>query len=830
MTFSRKSGRVAAFMLSATLVLAACQTSEERAQDHFESGLALLEQGDVARALVEFRNVFKLDPLHKDARLTYARTQMENEAFGDAYSQYLRVVEQFPDTFEARIELAEMAINARNWDEAERHGRAAAQLDANNPRAQIVVTALDYAKSVQDENPVAAADQARKARDLLEETPDSLIARQVVIDQHLRSNELDAAMAVVEAGLERHPDVFDLHSTKLQIQANREEIEAIGGTLRTMVDRFPASEDTRRMLIAYYIDRQDLDAAEAFLRELATARDAGKDEKLTVVRFLRETKGLDAARAELERLVSTEDDTIAYRALLASIAFESGNRTQAITELEALLETAASVDDAETDADAEAASEAQQDRLRAKTVLARMLLETGNTVGARAQVEEILQDDPSNVDALKMRAAWLIDEDRPDDAILDLRTALAEQPRDADIMTLMAGAHERAGSRDLAGERYAMAVEVSMQAPAESLRYAQYLVQEGRAEAAKAVVTEALNRAPNNLDLLQNLAILHIQSEDWNEVTRLVWRLRALESDRATAIANGLEADVMLRQERVEETIQFLEGLAQEGGSSSEVALAALIQTKVRAGQIDDARGLVDRRLLEDPDGRILRYLRAGLYLLEGDRDTAADIYSALLEEVPGHPRVMRTLFATMMAEGRQPEARAMIDTQIETAAEPMAALLLKAEILERDKDFDGAIAIYEDLYAQNSNNILVANNLASLITTHRDSAEDLDRAYNIARRLSSSDIPALQDTYGWIEYRRGNYEEAVTYLEPAAQGLPRHALVQYNLGMTYHALNRTSEARETLALALELAGDDPLPQFDLAREVLAGMANASGD
>ena len=824
MKLSQKSGRLAALMLSATLVLAACQTSEERAQEHFESGMALLEEGDVARALVEFRNVFKLDPLHKEARLTYARTQLENEAYGDAYSQYLRVVEQFPDTFEARIELAEMAINARNWEEAERHGRAAAELDADNPRTRIVITALDYAKAFRDDNPVAAADEALKARDLLEQNPESLIARQLVIDQYLRSGDLDAAMAAVETGLEMHPDVFELHSTKLQIQANRQDMDAIGGTLRTMVDRFPANENTRRMLITYSIERDDLDSAEAYLRELAAAENAGKDEKLTVVRFLRETKGLGAARTELERLVDTEEDDIAYRALLASIAFEEGDRAKAISDMEALLDATAAADEAEAEDAAE--SEIKQDRLRARVVLARMLLETGNTVGARAQVEEILQDDPTNVDALKMRASWLIDEDKPDDAILDLRAALAEQPRDADIMTLMASAHERAGSRDLAGERYAMAVEVSMQAPAESLRYAQYLVQEDRVPAAKAVLTEALNRAPNNIDLLQNLAMLHVQTEDWNEVTRLVWRLRALENERATAIANGLEADVMLRQERVDDTIQFLEGLAQEDGSSSEAALAALVQTRVRAGQIDDARGLVERRLAENPDSRILRYLRAGLHMLDGDRDAAAEIYSALLDEVPGHPRVMRTLFAILMAEGRQDEARAMVDAQIDAAPEPIAALLLKAEILERDMDFEGAIAIYEDLYAQNSNNLLVANNLASLITTHRDSAEDLERAYNIARRLSSADIPALQDTYGWIAYRRGNYEEALEHLEPAAQGLPEHALVQYHLGMTYHALNRTSEARATLTRALELAGDEPLPQFDRAREVLEGMGN----
>jgi hypothetical protein len=38
---------------------------------------------------------------------------------------------------------------------------------------------------------------------------------------------------------------------------------------------------------------------------------------------------------------------------------------------------------------------------------------------------------------------------------------------------------------------------------------------------------------------------------------------------------------------------------------------------------------------------------------------------------------------------------------------------------------------------------------------------------------------------------------------------------------MTYAALSRVAEARETLARALELAGDAPLPQFVEARRKL---------
>ena len=62
--------------------------------------------------------------------------------------------------------------------------------------------------------------------------------------------------------------------------------------------------------------------------------------------------------------------------------------------------------------------------------------------------------------------------------------------------------------------------------------------------------------------------------------------------------------------------------------------------------------------------------------------------------------------------------------------------LWAKASRLERAGDIDGAIDIFEALYANNSSSIVVANNLASLITTYRDDAESLERAWSIARRL----------------------------------------------------------------------------------------------
>jgi tetratricopeptide (TPR) repeat protein len=104
-------------------------------------------------------------------------------------------------------------------------------------------------------------------------------------------------------------------------------------------------------------------------------------------------------------------------------------------------------------------------------------------------------------------------------------------------------------------------------------------------------------------------------------------------------------------------------------------------------------------------------------------------------------------------------------------------------------------------------NQPVVANNLASLISTYRDDEASLERAYTIARRLRGTDVAPFQDTYGWIAYRKGEYQEALEHLEPAAAVLGDDPLVQYHLGMTYLALGQQDAALDQLRRAVDLAG-----------------------
>ena len=142
-------------------------------------------------------------------------------------------------------------------------------------------------------------------------------------------------------------------------------------------------------------------------------------------------------------------DPTLYRIMRAELMFRTVDRTEGIADMEAIVE---------------GADPSEQTR-RAAVMLARMLLETGNKVGARRLVEEVLTADPGQVDALRMSAGWQIEADDTDGAIATLRQALDQAPQDVAAMTLMSRAYLRAGNRDLAREFLSLAVDALQQCP-----------------------------------------------------------------------------------------------------------------------------------------------------------------------------------------------------------------------------------------------------------------------------------------------------------------------------------------------------------------------------
>jgi tetratricopeptide (TPR) repeat protein len=438
----------------------------------------------------------------------------------------------------------------------------------------------------------------------------------------------------------------------------------------------------------------------------------------------------------------------------------------------------------------------------------------------------VLETDPAQINALKMRAAWLIEEDDPDRAIRDLRIVLDNDAEDAEALTLMAQAYARTGDHELSRDFLSLAMQASGRAPAETIRYARVLIEQDRNLLAEEALIASLRLAPNDPDLLNTLGTVYLQMGDWLRAGDVERTLRAQNAE----MADQLRTAILVGQGQVDEALQMLEAVA-SAGDGGIAAHTRLVQARLLAGDADGALDYTRELVAASPDDMEARQLLAMTQVALGQWTEAEQDLRAVTEAMPQRPQAWIALIRVQGALGQEDQARQTLTAAL--AANPDAPDLLWAEasFLERAGDFEAAIGIYERLYAVMPDSPVVANNLASLISTYRDDEDSLESAYTIARRLRGTDVPPFADTYGWIAYRRGEFDEALPYLELAAEGLPDNPLVQYHLGMTYLALERPEAALERLLRAVDLAGpDDTRPQFVTARAQLADLQAAAAE
>ncbi len=775
-------------------LLAGCQSDEEKAEGFYQSALGYLEQQDMDRALIELRNVFNHDGYHKDARALYARLQMERGNSSEAYGQYLRLIEQYPDVAEAREALATIALERRDWEEAIRHGEAAIALEPARIGTRAIAAALNWRAAALARDGEGQSAAVADARAVLNEDPAQQAARRVVIDSLLVADDGEAALAEVDEALKFAPDSGEFNVLRGQLLARLGRTEDLGAQLRKLYELFPENEAIRGDLIRWYLARQDFDGAESFLRAEAGAPGVDATGNLTVVDLLRRTQGPEAAGAELDGLIEAAQGSAPadlYRAIRASIDFDGGDRNGAIATIRAVLD------------DADASDQTRRIRI----MLARMLAASDNPVGAREQVEQVLAEDPGQVEALKMRAAWLVADDRPGDAVIDLRAALDQAPRDSSILMLMADAYLRDGSEGLAQERLSMAVQVSENGARESVAYARFLVPRNRLQQAETVLTGARQRAPQNVEILGMLGEIYLRQQKWPQAQGVIDALRDIDDPQAANLARVYQSGILLGQNRIDEGLDYLRAQIDTEGGGDLAAVIQLVRTQVLTGRFDEARGFIDDELAKRPDSIPLQLLNANILALQGDLQQAETIYRDLLSRQPDIEPAILQLQALLRATDRTAEAESLVEDSIKVLPRSRRLRLLEAYRLEKQEQYEDAIALYEELYDEQSSDVVVANNLASMLSNYRDSSDDLERAYAIARRLTGSDVPAFRDTLGWILYLRGDIEGAIEQLEPAAEALPEEASVAGHLGVALTAAGRAEEARATLQRALDMAG-----------------------
>lgn len=800
----------AALALTLGVALAGCKSSEEKAEEYYQSGIELLASGDTDRAIVQFRNVFEADGAHYAARKTLAETLAGQGKTAQAYRQYLRLAEQYPDDLDTRIALARMAFDAMDIGEFDRHAARAVELAPENPDVRALDLGMRYRLAATSDDAATREDLATQAADLLTSRPDDVILLGIVLDRAARANDMDRIDALTARLLELQPENALRYQQRLSFLVGRGDLEAVEAHLRATIARFPDEVQAKGDLLRLYMSQNQLDKAEAFMRELADAAPEGETgPQIDLIRFLELERGRDAARAELDKIISAGGEPLVFSVLRSGFDFDEGKQDQAIAAMTSLVEGAE-----------------PSDRVAlARVRLAHMLQQTGDEAGARAQVDTILTTNPSQPGALKLKAGWEIRDDLTDSAILDLRSVLDQSPGDTAAMQLMAQAYDRAGEADLARDYLSQAATASENAPAETLRFAARLIQEGRYRPAEDALLPALRRAPDNLELLGLLGRVYLSMPDMPRAQGVIGRLRDMEGDRAGAVADQLELAMLAAQDGQQAVMDYLQDLADDADAGIGPQLA-LLRARLATGETTEARQIAQTLADENPGNPALEMTLALTQIAGGDVEAGRGKMERIRAENPKQLAPHLTLIRLAMQQGDFDQADRLLENALAELPDAPDLLWLQAGMLERGGDIDAAIDIYDQLYQRNSGSVVIANNLASLLSTwYANDPEKVERASTVARRLNRTEVPAFMDTYGWIQHLNGDSEAALPYLEGAAAALPADPMVQLHLGLVQNALGQADLAKVQLQKGLDLLpADRQAHTITEAREALARL------
>lgn len=785
------------FVLAA-LLLAGCSSKEDRAQSYYAHAMQLISEHDDVKARIELKNALQLKDNMVGAWQALSQLEERNKNWSGVIGASRKIAELDPKDIDARLRLARLALLGGTLDQALEWANKAGEIDPKNTaaitlKAGILLRLNDHKGAIQEAN---------KALEIDPGNPEPSI---ILASERYLSDDPKGALQILEGMPPAKKDDPGVVLLKVKIFEKMGDLQQLEAQLRKLVELRPNDVAFKAELVKFYVVHQRVDDAEKLMRSIAAADPANSVVELEFVRFLLATKGAAAARQELDARIKAGGTVFPFQMALADLDALNGDFPAGSQLLEKLISSAASP------ADANAA--------RAK--LAAMQLSRKNIPAAEALIADILRADSKNTDGLKLRASIRIDRGQLDDAITDLRQALNDQPQSPELMTLLALAYERGGSIDLAEKQLSSATRTSGYAPAIGLNYVAFLTRRGNIAAAEDVLTELATRNPRNIDVLTSLAQVRLSRQNWigaNEVAEAIKRLGA-RGDTAEQI----KAAALTGEKKYDQSISLLED-AYASNKGAVRPMFALVRAYLQVKKIDQAESFLQSVLKTSPDNAEALVLLGSIELAKNQPDQAVKSFKAAIERAPKNTEGYIALARLYLGQKNSDEALKTLQAGLQELPGNSTLRLTLAGTLELRGDFEGAITEYEAMLKDQPGSMVVANNLASLLSDHRSDKESLDRAYAIAAPLTKSPVPNFKDTLGWLNYRRGDYRNAIPLLEDAVSALPNTALVHYHLGMSYLAVAQSEKALEQLKKASALEPNNA----DLNAKVQAALSAVS--
>jgi tetratricopeptide (TPR) repeat protein len=755
----RKRPAAIGLTLVVALALTGCARTPAQQQARFLGrGQKALVAKDYRRAALEFRNAIQANPREAEPYYQLALADIALSDYRGAVAALLSAVDRNPKHFGAQLKLAQLMLTSKEKSRLE---------DATQRVQQLLNNAPD--------------------------DPDAL--NTLALAEYLLGKGDDAGFHLTQA-LEKAPHSLTPGFNLVRLKLNQKDFAGAEVTLKGIVAQNPQSGSALYSMAEFYVlTRRTAEAKEWFTKALAV--DGKNGAALVGLADLLQVSGETSRAEQLYQRASALPDP-EFRPAHAIFLYKSGKREQAIKEFEGLY---------------------QQNPLD-RTARAR-LIAAYRSVGRTTDVERIwqqaLKKSPHDIDALLERSQSNLRAGKIADAMLDLNTVLHLEPQSAEAHYLISIVHQMRGEQLQERRQLAEAVRNKPDFLQARLALTKLLIAMNTAQSALAVLDETPHFQQSILAVIEYRCWAQLAMGNRAAARKAIDRMVAAAPTRNVLLLDA--ASRLAEGDPLKARKSAAQVLAQNPEDAA--ALNLLMQTYSQQHQVNAGIQAVQRIAEKRPSSVPIRYVLAQSMQQLGMRDEARRELQAIRGLNPQFVPAVVDLALIDIGNGNSEEAARTLETLTGPQAQGVKVQLLKGVVEQSRNNYAEAIGNYRKALESDPGNMMALNNLAFILTEYANAPEE---ALGFAQKAVevAPDNPAVQDTIGWVLYKKGLYSEAIKYLEQAA-AKRSDAIMKLHLGSVY--LKTGDRDRGLRLLRAAIASDPKISQSKVFKEITAGSS-----
>ena len=693
-------------------------------------------------------------PQAQEARfLKRGKELVAKKDFGRAVLEFKSAAQAMPKDAEPYYQIGLTYLALRDVRYAMVAFRKAIELDAKHAGAQLKLAEMEA--NTRNRDLLGAA--MTQLQSIVASSPDNLEAINALAIAEWRLGKTDGATKLLEETLQRFPanlrSAISLERMKLQ-QKDSNGAEAV---LQKAAAGAPQSPLPVLALGQLYVILNQAEKAQSAFRKALQVDPKSGPALLGLAGLELAANHPDQAEQLLRQLASIPDTK--YAPVHAIFLYQTGKRDAALAEFEKI------------------AKDHPDDRT-ARTRLLQAYLEMDKLPQAESLLARVLKKNPKDIDALLQRSKLYLRSGKLQEAQQDLNEVIHFVPNAIPARLTLAAVYRAQGMAKTERQELSEALRLNPALPESRLHLAASLLDGNEPAAALRLLDEAPDLQKKTLlwNLERNRVLLALRKlrELRPALDQLLSSVRLPEFVLQDALLKLAEHDYSGARTAAEEVL--LQNA--EDGTAARVIADAYFAQK----QPDKAVEKLAQLVAAHPNSAPLQDLMGEWYLRTGNAAAARRAWMAAKTADARFFRADIALSELDRREGHAEQARQRILSAVKAAPSDIPALMALARLDEYSGNLAEAVATYRTVLGVDGHNLYALNNLAFHLAL-----ENPEEGLKFAQQAAeiAPDSPIVEDTLGWVFYRKGIYSAASRHLKEAFSKEPTPQR-EFHLAMSY--------------------------------------------